>query len=141
MVMHKTRLGTTDRGEPLYHFESDGAVVVTGPIVGKVTLADGTEYDVTEPVIEVRDGHQLHVANAIGERHAAEGHPHHGDPSSPHYSPFVHEPLIGTITRADGAIGAVTQAQLDEFDAQLDKLGTDYTFTPLPTLPLPDVEV
>lgn len=62
-------------------------VVLTGPIKGTVTTADGTVYDVTEPVVEVRDGHQIEVADLIGARYAAEGHPDHDADT-----PFVHIP-------------------------------------------------
>jgi len=54
---------------------SDGAVVMTGPIKGYVTLPDGTVYDVNEEFIEVDPAHAEAVAQAVGERYATEGHP------------------------------------------------------------------
>lgn len=60
--------------------------VLTGPIRGTVTLADGTEVDVRPGVVMVDTPEQAaEVAHLIGERYAAEGHPMHnpGDP-------FVH---------------------------------------------------
>lgn len=50
----------------------------TGPIRGTVRLADGTEVDVRPDVIYLDDPAQVaEVAHLIGERYAAEGHPHH----------------------------------------------------------------
>ena len=62
-------------------------VVLTGPIQGQVTTSDGTTYDVSEHVIEVDPAHAQEVADLIGDRYAAEGHPAHM------YSdvPFVHD--------------------------------------------------
>jgi hypothetical protein len=58
------------------HYISDGPVVFTGPISGTVTLPGGEVVNVTPSVIEVRDDdHGLQIAEAIGHRHAAEGHP------------------------------------------------------------------
>ncbi len=57
--------------------------MVTGPITGHVTVPDGTVYDVSEPVIEVKPGHEAHVAHQIGLRYEREGHPLHTDPDRP----------------------------------------------------------
>ena len=62
--------------------------VLTGPIKGTVTLADGTVVDVKPAVVYVDTPDQAaEVAHLVGERYAAEGHPAHdfGDP-------FIHEP-------------------------------------------------
>lgn len=60
--------------------------VLTGPIRGTVTLADGTVVDVRELVVYVDTPEQAaEVAHLIGERYAAEGHPGH-DPGDE----FVH---------------------------------------------------
>jgi hypothetical protein len=67
-------------------YASDGAVVITGPITGTVTLPDGAVYDVTKPVIEVHPDHAQAVADAIGDRYAEEGHPALADGAT-----FVHE--------------------------------------------------
>lgn len=61
-------------------------LVLTGPISGTVTLPDGTEYDVTPPVIEAPLEHHGAISHAIGVRHQAEGHPLHSADE-----PFVHE--------------------------------------------------
>lgn len=50
--------------------------VLTGPIQGTVTLPDGTEVDVSAPVITVTDQKTADaVAHAIATRYATEGHP------------------------------------------------------------------
>ncbi len=54
--------------------------VLTGPIRGAVTLDDGREVDVTPAVIYVESPAVAEqVADAIGDRYALEGHPHHTD--------------------------------------------------------------
>lgn len=50
-------------------------VLLTGPITGTVTLDDGTEVDVSQPVIAVTDDQAAEIAEKIGLRYAAEGHP------------------------------------------------------------------
>ena len=51
-------------------------VVLTGPIRGSVTTEDGTEVDVTAPVILVNSKEEAEeVSFLIGERYAEEGHP------------------------------------------------------------------
>jgi hypothetical protein len=90
MALHKIRLGNNEDGTPHYLYQQDDPsipLVFTGPISGTVETPDGTVYDVTEPVIEVQPGHELHVSDAIGQRHEAEGHPLHGADD-----PFVHTP-------------------------------------------------
>lgn len=50
--------------------------VLTGPIKGAVTLADGREVDVTQNVVLVNSVEEAEeVAFLVGERYAAEGHP------------------------------------------------------------------
>lgn len=70
-------------------FKSDGHVVVVGPhIDGHVTTEDGTRYNVTPLVIEVQSPeHAQQVADAIGQRFEAEGHPQHDADN-----PFVFTP-------------------------------------------------
>lgn len=74
-------------------------VVYTGPAIrGAVTTTDGTSYTVDDLFIQVDSiEHAIDVANAIGVRHEAEGHPQHSDAE-----PFVHTPLAypGTATMA-----------------------------------------
>jgi hypothetical protein len=56
---------------------SDAHVVITGPITGTVTTADGTVYDVSADQIVVDPEHRQEVADLIGDRYATEGHPAH----------------------------------------------------------------
>ena len=58
------------------HYISDGPVVLTGPISGAVTLPNGKVVDVSPTLVEVADDAEaLALAEAIGQRHADEGHP------------------------------------------------------------------
>jgi hypothetical protein len=61
----------------LASMSADHAVLV-GPIKGEVTLSDGTVYDVSPDVVmcESRE-HAQEVADLVGDRYAAEGHPAH----------------------------------------------------------------
>lgn len=57
---------------------SDGHVIMTGKIEGSVTLEDGTVVDVTPGFIEVpasQPEKAAEIADLIGQRYAAEGHP------------------------------------------------------------------
>lgn len=58
------------------HVESDGHVVLTGPIKGSVTLADGSTVDVSPIAVEA-DSHEhaAEIAHAIGKHWEARGHP------------------------------------------------------------------
>jgi predicted transcriptional regulator of viral defense system len=52
--------------------------VLTGPIKGTVTLADGTAVDVKPDVVYVDTPEQAaEVADLIGKRYEVEGHPAH----------------------------------------------------------------
>ncbi len=56
--------------------ESSGHVVLTGPIQGVVELEDGTVVDVSPTFIEVDSQEAANeIADKIGQRYAAEGHP------------------------------------------------------------------
>jgi hypothetical protein len=58
-------------------------IVLTGPIRGTVTLADGTVVDVRPDAVQVDSPEQAaEVAHLISQRYAAEGHPLH-DPETP----------------------------------------------------------
>lgn len=58
------------------HIECDGHLVMTGPIRGTVTCADGTIVDVTGPGLEATTPAQAaEIAHLIGLRYATEGHP------------------------------------------------------------------
>lgn len=69
------------------HFHSDGHVVLTGYGTGPLTLADGTTYDATHPVVEVAsEDHAAEMAHLIGLQveqldlhpaHDAKGRPDH----------------------------------------------------------------
>lgn len=55
---------------------SSGHVVLTGPITGTVTTADGTVVDVSPVAVEVTDQAVAdEIAHLIGLRYATEGHP------------------------------------------------------------------
>lgn len=110
MAVTKIRLGTNEDGSPHYLYQSDDptkALVLTGPITGAVTLPDGTEYDVTEPLIEVEPGHELLVSDAIGAVHEAEGHPLLPD------EPFVHIPS-SVSHEADGTPSEAHAAEVED---------------------------
>lgn len=50
--------------------------VITGPIVGEVTLPDGSTLDVSDPVVYCESEEAAkQIAAAIGESYAANGHP------------------------------------------------------------------
>ncbi|HYS41926.1 MAG TPA: hypothetical protein VEO01_40430 [Pseudonocardiaceae bacterium] len=68
MAITKTYLGLNPDGSPHFHYESDGYVVVTGPVYGSVTTEDGTDYDVSEAVIEVHPDHAAEVADLIAQK-------------------------------------------------------------------------
>ena len=75
MALVKTNIGTTPDGKPLFHVEGEH-VVLTGPIVGTVTLPDGSEVDVTADVVAADSPeHAAQIAHAVSQRYADEGHP------------------------------------------------------------------
>jgi hypothetical protein len=99
MAINKTYLGLNEDGTPHFHYESDGHVVVTGPVYGKMTTSDGTEYDVSEQVIEVNSlEHAGELAHQIGVHHEEHGHPDHDESI-----PFVHNctDSCGALKRED----------------------------------------
>lgn len=88
MSLQKFLLGKNEDGSPHYLYVSDDdtkPVVITGSVVGDVTVGDGTTYNVSEPVIEVSAGHDGEISHLIGMRYEAEGHPKHDDEH-----PFIH---------------------------------------------------
>lgn len=65
--------------------------VMTGPVQGQVTLADGTVVDVSPGVVLVDTPEQAaEVADLIGKRYQSEGHPSHDADR-----PFVYTPPEG----------------------------------------------
>lgn len=72
-------------GRPLWHYASDGHVLLTGPAVGQMAVSDGTVYDVTPDAIEVDPDHAGELAHLIGVHLEDVGHPRHTDGE-----PFVH---------------------------------------------------
>jgi len=94
MAIAKTYLGRNPDGSPHFWYEAEPGdhVVMTGPIYGSIATADGTEYDVNEPLILARLEHLGEISHAISVRHEAEGHPEHGSPGStdPDNPPFMH---------------------------------------------------
>lgn len=82
-MLTKTYLGQNEDGTPHFHYESDGPVLITGPVFGTFTTSDGTDYDVSEQVIEVQsEEHAGELAHLIGVHHENNGHPDH-DPAIP----------------------------------------------------------
>lgn len=75
---------------------SDGPLVMTGPIEGSVVLPDGSRVNVTPAFIEADDDdHAVAIAEAIGRRHAEQGHPDFvNDPEVDNLG-FVHIPREG----------------------------------------------
>lgn len=70
--------------------------VLTGPITGLLTLADGTVVNVTPAVVEVADQEQAHeLAFLIGEHWVKHGHPDDVDiddeDGTPVQRPFFHD--------------------------------------------------
>lgn len=80
-----------DSGQPVYNVvetAKNKAVLITGPVQGSVTLADGRVVDVTHDVIAVDDVETAHeVAHRIGLKLELEGHPLHRPGED---EPFVH---------------------------------------------------
>lgn len=65
-------------------------VILTGPIRGTVTLADGTEVDVTPPFVAVDSPEEVEeISFLIGEHWVENGHP--DDVEDGVQRPFVHE--------------------------------------------------
>lgn len=93
MALKKTNIGTNEDGSTRWHYEQTDPsvpVVLTGPITGSVKVGS-TTYDVSEPVIEVKsEAHAAAVAEEIGKRFEAEGHPDHTDGE-----PFAYTPSEG----------------------------------------------
>ena len=87
--MRRELLGTNPDGSPHYNYiaEDGEAAVITGPIVANLALKDGTEYDVSAPVVVVPAEHHDELVHAIGEHYATNGHPDHKDGHE-----FVHTP-------------------------------------------------
>lgn len=67
-------------------FESDGHVVLTGPIATNITLSDGTVVDCRAAVVEVPSPeHAAELAHLIGLHYEENGHPSHSADE-----PFLH---------------------------------------------------
>lgn len=100
--MDKIRLGTNEDGSPHYLYHAPGEhLVYTGPnISGPVTLADGSEVDVTELfVVADTPEHALAISDAVGKHFADNGHPGHvGDNGE--QLPFVHTPAAVSHSKA-----------------------------------------
>jgi hypothetical protein len=86
--------------------------VLTGPIKGTVTLPDGRQIDVSDDVIlldTIEDAQA--VADAIGARHAADGHPDHLGSGVP----FEHR-SFQDVAQAVQAAQAPTTAEVIQTD-------------------------
>jgi hypothetical protein len=86
MAVTKTYVGLNPDGTPHFLYESDGHVLITGPIYGTVQTEDGTTYDVSDQVIEIDPAHAGDLAHKIGVYHEEHGHPAHAADN-----PFVHD--------------------------------------------------
>jgi hypothetical protein len=75
MAITRTYTGQNPDGTPHFDIVADGPVILTGPVKGYITTADGTIYDVNEQFIEVAADHIDQVTDAIGMKHIEEGHP------------------------------------------------------------------
>lgn len=61
-----------------HHVSSTDFAVITGPIVGTFTLADGTVYDATPKAVDVRNQDEAdELSYLIGMHHERHGHPLH----------------------------------------------------------------
>lgn len=67
---------TRDENGRITHIQSDGPVLMTGPIRGSLVLADGSVVDVTQDVIELPVEQHAEVSDLIGKYWEANGHPH-----------------------------------------------------------------
>jgi hypothetical protein len=96
----RTETGVNPDGSIRYHHIYDGpeggGILLTGPIAGAITLADGSAYDVTPGVIHHLPGHAGPILHHIEKIHESLG----GVPvgNSGDRQPFTH-----TCTEACGA--------------------------------------
>lgn len=83
-------------------------VVFTGPIVGTVTLEDGTVVDVSQPVVAVEDEWKAaQIAHAIGQHWAA---PENVHPSQIDVDPETGQPVIREFVYDDSHYKAAKKA-------------------------------
>jgi len=77
------------RQDPL---DPDKPVLLTGPVKGPITLADGTVYDVSADAVEVAShAHAGELSHHIGVIHETEGHLSHGRRGTVDYNPLTDE--------------------------------------------------
>lgn len=100
-----------DTGLPKQHyiFEPHEQAVMTGPVTGLKTLADGTVIDVTPPFVALETVEQVALLNdVIGLHHVENGHPddvdHLLDPETGKTIP-VQRPFVFTTSEGDTHIG------------------------------------
>lgn len=56
--------------------DPDAHIILTGPVQGPVTLADGSVVDVSEDFVEASSqAEALAISDAIGLKHVEQGHP------------------------------------------------------------------
>lgn len=118
----EVRTITNPDGTTTKHFVAEPGehVLMTGPISGIKTLADGSSIDVTPEYIVVRDqAHADAVNKAIGMHHVENGHPHDVDhlvhPETGETVP-VQRPFVFVDDAGKAHVGVGTPHGLHELD-------------------------
>lgn len=135
MSLTKTVIPQPD-GSTREHYDHDAeggrtSVVYSGPsIFGRVTLADGTTYEVNDPYTEVLAGHLGETMHRIGLRFEDEGHPKHTDrlaSRNPTQAEVIQaklsHPFVHLCDDTCGAFARPIDEILAKYDEQLDALG------------------
>lgn len=101
--------------------DPDAHIIMTGPIQGPVTLADGSVVDVTDDFVEATSQEQaLAISDAIGTKHVEQGHPDFvADPDMDSFG-FVH-------VASDGSASISAQAAPETLEAAQAHFGDDLT--------------
>lgn len=114
-------------GEKFAYVSDDPSchALLTGPVFGSVSAADGTSYNVSQDWVEVKNEHVGEVMHQIGLKHEGNGNPHGRSQSDPAYNPiedeFVHicNAACGSLRRSADEIAAA-------FNARLAQVGQDH---------------
>lgn len=97
-------------------------VLLTGPVKGPVTLADGTVYDVSPDALEVAPEVAGELSHHIGLLHETEGHPDHQRRGTEGYDPLRHE-YDHVCTDACGPAKRTDEQADAAFDERLTRIG------------------
>lgn len=126
--MTLTKLTSTQGdGRVTHEFVHDGdpteTVLFTGPIFGRVELADGTSVSVNDDYIAVPTDQVGEVMHEIGLRHERDGHPMHFEdgPDGPLGLPFVH-----LCTEHCGDVGRSAAQIVAAYDEGLTRTGNGH---------------